>query len=199
MAFSHARRSRRWSGFSGFGVAVLALTGCAVSDLPEVGDLPEVPAPVPAVSAASASASASLNATPAIDPYVNLDKLPAFYQEAIRTFPHPLPDGVAWPAKIPAGFDDPNVHYEPEGRGEALASTYWLCAWQGEYLNAFESQEQQRRAEALTMLDAFVVDPYFTKAFLDPERGWKRDVLDPARNGDTWRMKSQYSSCPAAE
>ena len=142
---------------------------------------------------------ASADMTPATDPYVNVNKLPAFYQKAIRTFPHPLPDGVAWPAKVPAGFDDPNVHYEPEGRGEALASTYWLCAWQGEYLGAFESHEQQRRAEALTMLDAFVVDPYFTKVFLDPDQGWKRDVLDPARNGDTWRMKSQHSSCPAAE
>ena len=194
MSFVHARSSRRWSGFSGFGVAVLALTGCAVADLPDT------PGPGPTVSAASAAAaSPSASATPATDPYINVDKLPAFYQEAIKTFPHPLPDGVAWPAKIPAGFDDPNVHYEPEGRGEALASTYWLCAWQGEYLDAFESQEQQRRAEALTMLDAFVVDPYFTKVFLDPDQGWKRDVLDPARNGDTWRMKSQYSSCPAAE
>ena len=153
---------------------------------------PGVPAPV-------STASARADTSAATDPYVNVDKLPAFYQEAIKKVPHPLPDGVAWPAKVPPGFDDPNVHYEPSGRGEALASTYWLCAWQGEFLDAFDSSEPKRKAEALTMLDAFVVDPFFTQVFLDPGQGWKRDVLDPARNGDTWRMKSQHSNCPAVE
>ena len=180
---------RRW--WWGSATAVLALTGCGHADVP--ADLPAAPAPV---STASARADAS---AATIDPYIHVKELPAFYQEAIETFPHPLPAGVAWPARVPKGFDDPDVHYEPEGRGEALASTYWLCAWQGEYLDAFESNAQQRRAEALTMLDAFVIDPYFTKVFLDPDQGWKRDVLDPARTGDTWRMKSQYSSCPAVE
>ena len=186
MSFVRAQ-SRRWWSWSGFAVAVLVLAGCAQADVTNP------PAPAPTVST-----TALADVSAATDPYVNVDKLPAFYQEAIRKFPHPLPDGVAWPAEVPAGADDPNVHYEPKGRGEGLASTYWLCAWQGEYLDAFESNQPQRRAEALTMLDVFVVDPYFTKRFLDPDQGWKRDVLDPARNGDTWRMKSQQSTCPAA-
>ncbi|WP_229992869.1 hypothetical protein [Arthrobacter sp. Bi26] len=173
-------------------MAVLMLTGCAESHLPNVADTPEVPA---AVSTATAPAGVSAPT----DADINVDKLPAFYQQAIKKIPHPLPNGVAWPAKVPPGFDDPNVHYDSAGRGEAVASTYWLCAWQGEYLDAFESSEQKRQAEALTMLDAFVVDPFFTQVFVDPGQGWKRDVLDPAKNGDTWRMKSQHSDCPAVE
>ena len=188
MSCVHARSRNRW-GSSGLAAAVLVLAGCAQYD---AADVREVPAPV-------STASASADTSAATDPYINVDKLPAFYQEAIKKVPHALPDDVAWPSKVPPGFDDPNVHYDPTGRGEALASTYWLCAWQGQFLDAFESNEQQRQAEALTMLDAFVVDPFFTQVFLDPGQGWKRDVLDPARNGDPWRMKSQHSNCPAVE
>lgn len=188
----HARSSRRWWGWPGFAAAVLVLTGCAGSDWPDAADASVAPAPV-------STASARAEAIAATDPYINVDKLPAFYQEAIKKIPQPLPDGVAWPAQVPPGFDDPNVRYDPAGRGEALASTYWLCAWQGEFLDAVEGNEQPRQTQALTMLDAFVVDPFFTQVFLDPGQGWKHDVLDPAKNGDTWRMKSQHSSCPAVE
>lgn len=164
-----------------FSALVIALGGCAQNPAQETPDPPHTP-----------SAHAEELQMPG---FVSLDEVPAFYEEAIKTFPHPLPEGMDWPSSLPAGFTDAKGHYEADGIGEVIASTYWQCVWTKEFLDAYENNGQARQAEALAMLEKRVTDPFFTAIYSDPHQGWKQDVLDPAKRGDISEMKSQHGSC----
>ncbi len=131
--------------------------------------------------------------------FISLDEIPAFYLAAVESFPHPIPAETNWPAGIPGGYNDPHGLYEAESPGETIASNNWHCAWEGELLDAPESNDRGRQTAALTMLDIWVSDPYFTEKIEGPEQLWKSHVLDPAKNGDLLRMKREYWNCPTPD
>jgi len=188
---------------------MLALAGCGNGLKPEAS-APETPAgaareAVTEPDSSPASTTAAPTSSPPLETliddlgFVSLEEIPAFYLAAVDSFPHPLPAGTDWPAGIPSGYNDPHGVYEADSLGETIASTYWHCAWEGEFLDAHESNDQSRQAAALAMLDIWVSDPYFTENFEDPEQGWKSHVLDPAKNGDLLPMKREHWNCPTPD
>lgn len=171
------------------GTLLLAVSGCVT---PQLDTLMHT-GPAATVEAIPARTPEDL---PAED-FVGLDEVPAFYKTAVTEFPFPMPDGTQWPSSVPSGLNDAHGHYETDGLGESIASTYWQCAWEAEFLDAHANGERDRGKDALAMLGLMTTDPYFTELFVDPEQGWKRDVLDPAKRGDVSELKSQHGSCPA--
>lgn len=165
------------------------LGGSAIEAARESGALPASTTAVPTSSPPLESLVDDLG-------FVGLKDIPAFYLAAVESFPHALPAGTNWPATIPKGYDDPHARYEADSLGESIASTYWRCAWEGEFLDAREGSDQGRQAAALAMLDIWVSDPYFAEFFEDPEQVWKSHMLDPAKNGELRRMKSEHWNCP---
>lgn len=125
--------------------------------------------------------------------FVGPEALPALYEAAADSFPEPLPECDRWPTSLPEGLSRPG-RYEATLAGEVFASTYWRCGWEGEVLEAQEAGDTTRRDKALDMLGKWVTEPYFQILYEDPEQGWKRDVLDPARTGDVTEMRSQFSA-----
>jgi hypothetical protein len=171
---------------------VVTLAGCGQAT---VEATPE-PAASLAVPTAAPTSGPPLESLVDAQGFVSLTEIPAFYLAAVENFPHPLPAGTEWPAGIPSGYNDPHGRYEAGSLGESIASTYWHCAWEGEFLDAHESNDRGRQTAALAMLDIWVSDPYFTEVFEDPEQGWKSYVLEPAKNGELRRMESEHRNCP---
>ncbi|MGW6172096.1 hypothetical protein ACWF5H_01265 [Arthrobacter sp. NPDC055138] len=186
-------------------VLMLPLTGCGSGPRPEASATDtqaKATAAVTEPEAFPASSSAAPTSGPPLESlvddlgFVSLEDIPVFYLAAVESFPHALPAGTDWPAGIPSGYSDPHGRYEADSLGEGIASTYWRCAWEGEFLDAHEGSDRGRQAAALAMLDIWVSDPYFAEYFEDPEQIWKSHVLDPAKNGELRRMKSEYRNCP---
>ena len=190
--WAELRGARLLNATAAAAILVTTTAGCGqvtVQATPESQTLPASPTAAP-------TSGPPLESLVDAQGFVSLKEIPAFYLEAAETFPHPLPAGLGWPAGIPNGYNDPNGRYEAHSLGEGIASTYWRCAWEGEFLDAHESNDQSRQTAALAMLEIWVSDPYFTEIFEDPDQVWKSYVLEPAKNGELRRMRSEHWNCP---
>ena len=105
------------------------------------------------------------------------------YLQAIKDFPEPLPEGRAY-------ADGLGPAYEPEDgameKGTGIVAAYyaWLCAWEGEYVAAFEADDEDRTQAAIEMIGKWKFLPDASIAMSDPDDDWTKGVLDPAKLGD---------------
>lgn len=102
----------------------------------------------------------------------------------------PLPPGAEYPIGVPRGLDagpvDPAVGVESgvmeAGAGRWTARFTWLCAWELEYLAAFEAGAMDRRVAAEAALDSFAEADYLP--------GWGEAVLGAMHFGDDSKVKA---------
>ena len=113
------------------------------------------------------------------------------YAEETATFPYSLPEGASWPGLPPMLLKD-DVRME-SNVPRALASQYWLCAWEGAYLESSVAGKADDRA--LDMIVAFESLPYYKEQVIDPEQGWYKGVLTPALTGDLSGVAQDYEGC----
>jgi hypothetical protein len=126
------------------------------------------------------------------------------YLAAIEAMPDPLPAGAEFPDGIPAGLDtgpfysggSPDAEdgtVEPDGIMEAgagrnVAYFTWLCAWEGEYLAAFDEGDAERQVDAAAMLSNF---PGY-QLLGGTEADWAQAVLAPMNMGDPSGVRVDY-------
>jgi hypothetical protein len=106
------------------------------------------------------------------------------YTAAPASFPNELPAGITFPEALPPHALEDNYVAEA-GVAECVASFYWLCAWQEAFLAA-ASTNRQRAVDAAC--EKLTTDweslPFYEKYVEDPDKFWRKNVLDPAANGD---------------
>lgn len=112
-------------------------------------------------------------------------------KNAIDEFPEPLPADVQWLDETPANLNQPNTKYE-EGMAEGAVTFYWLCAWEKSFLDAFNRGDQAVQDESLVMIEKFQQTPWYKASVEDPEQGWVRDVVTPAKLGDPSGVKREF-------
>lgn len=114
-------------------------------------------------------------------------------KDAIDGFPEPLPPEVEWMQETPAELKNPNAKYE-QGVAEGVVTFYWLCAWEKSFLDNFNEADQADQDKALAMVQKFPETPWYKSSVSDPEKGWMRDVVTPAKLGDPSGMKREFES-----
>jgi hypothetical protein len=126
------------------------------------------------------------------------------YLAAIEAMPDPLPAGAEFPDGIPAGLDTGPFYSgdapgaedgtaEPDGIMEAgagrnVAYFTWLCAWEGEYLAAFDDGDAERQVDAAAMLSKF---PGY-QLLGGTEADWAQAVLAPMNVGDPSGVRADF-------
>lgn len=116
------------------------------------------------------------------------------YENTIKNFQFPLPRGVTFPTSPPKslsqGIGQPGV-------GTAPVYFFWLCAWEGEYLDAFKRNDKPRIDKALAELSTWESTPFVKQYVQDPGHGWSAHVLQPALLGDPTGVRQDVRPCPA--
>lgn len=102
-----------------------------------------------------------------------------------------LPDGVDWPTLLPEQFNSPDSRLQ-DGVPEVILAQYWLCAWENETLRHFAAGENTETAFAY--VQSFTTLQAYQRSFVDPENGWIRDVVEPARAGDFTGMQADFNN-----
>jgi hypothetical protein len=152
-------------------MAVMVLAGCAPAQPADPFDLPEDQQPL-----TDATAEAE-------------------YEAAIDGIPEPMPDGVDFPATLPADFvPDPEVGYLGKGLAYAHAWLTWLCAWEGEYLDARSDGDADRQSEAEEMITGWPDMEYYQTLVDDPTGAWPEMVSQPMALGDPSGVRSEHTS-----
>lgn len=119
------------------------------------------------------------------------------YLDAIADIDNPLPEGVDYPDGLPADFFASDGLLQ-EGAGRNQAWFTWLCAWEGEYLDALADGDVQRLAESESMIAAWAEMPFYRDVVDDSSGGWVSNVVEPMRRGDPDGVKFEHRSmCPA--
>jgi hypothetical protein len=168
-------------------VLVAGLAGPAlVHGMRRVADVP--PATRPLVPP---EATAAASATPGIDALTD-DAATQEYRAATAAIEQPLPEGVDYPASLPAGFV-PADGYLEAGAGRNQANVTWLCAWEGAYLSAEDADDAPGLTRAATMLESWATSDFYTHVMVDPERGWVTNVLVPMRRGDSTGIRTEHT------
>lgn len=112
------------------------------------------------------------------------------YQAAIRDIGEPLPEGQDYPPGLPENFL-PVGGYLEQGAARNQAWFTWLCAWETEYLAAFNS-DSARQARAETMVEDWAKMGFYLNVIVDPERGWVSNVIEPMRLGDPTGVRADH-------
>jgi hypothetical protein len=106
------------------------------------------------------------------------------YMAAAASFPDELPAGITFPEALPPHLLEDNYVAEA-GVAEGVASFYWLCAWQDAFLAAASANDQRAADAAFEKLTTgWESLPFYEKHVEDPDKLWRKNVLDPAANGD---------------
>ncbi|GIG22598.1 hypothetical protein Cch01nite_33220 [Cellulomonas chitinilytica] len=163
--------------------AVLVLAACGSQPVAE----PPAATPAPVVAPSGTGAS------PEPDAFVALtdESAAAEYRAAVDAIELPLPDGLDYPAALPAAFL-PTDGVVEQGAGRNVANFTWLCAWEDEYLTAESSDDARRVAHAAEMLEAWATGPFYTQVMSDPDHGWVSNVLVPMRQGDSSGIEADH-------
>lgn len=106
---------------------------------------------------------------------------------AIEAMEYPLPPGASYPDGVPEGFDVGPGTGMPggvleSGMGNHVAHFTWMCAWETEYLAAFDEKDYMRLVKAESMLTAWTDTEWHRE--LDSGGGWATNVLGPLKVGD---------------
>ncbi|RAX43748.1 hypothetical protein DQ354_19140 [Arthrobacter sp. AQ5-06] len=114
-------------------------------------------------------------------------------RNAISAFTEPLPSGVDWFQGTPDSLKKADTQYE-EGVAEGEVAFYWLCAWEKSYLVAFEKSEDEGQIKSLNMIEKFPELPWYKAHMQDPQKGWIKAVVTPAKLGDPSGLKKEFAS-----
>ncbi|MCU1417152.1 MAG: hypothetical protein JWP32_1326 [Schumannella sp.] len=139
-------------------------------------------------------ASCAAGDQPAPVEIVEVSQVIQEYRDAAENFPEPLPPGDEFPSDPPGDYSA-DEHYE-KGYGESYAAMFWRCEWIGEYLDAFDSDDESRQVTALDELEKWRTIPWVSAHVVDdPEDPYVTTSIDPARLGDPTALKQFYESC----
>lgn len=173
-------RRHRWLR-SGVAAALLVAVAAVVLTL-------VIPTPTTSMSAmtgkaptGAASAATSLTASlPQDGPRTTEGRIYAEYVREIDSLPA-LPTGATYPDGVPA-YDAPTGPVVSEtGIGTVIADFTWLCLWETEYLDAYDSEAFERLLDAEQALRSWRdLTPY------PPEdvEAWAQNVLTPLEVDD---------------
>lgn len=89
--------------------------------------------------------------------------------------------------------DGPAV-YE-RGAAEEVVLDYWLCSWEDAYITAHKQHDSAAMNRAGIQLATWYDLEYAKRWVHDPDRAWKKEVLDPAVAGDTRAMAAESEEC----
>ncbi|MDV6013227.1 hypothetical protein [Haloechinothrix sp. LS1_15] len=92
-----------------------------------------------------------------------------------------LPDGMEFPDEYPPASDEP-TRYE-EGHGQGFAESFYICAWQREWLDVYAEDEDAAR-EALAMLHEARDTRFMREQLDDAGRELYDEYLSQAELGD---------------
>jgi hypothetical protein len=116
------------------------------------------------------------------------------YLAAIEAMEYPLPPGAQYPEGVPEGLDAGPVEdgVMGSGAGTHLAHFTWLCAWESEYLAAFEDKDFKRIVEAESMLAGWVETEWHRE--FDQGGAWAEAVINPMKFGDPSGIRRDRAS-----
>lgn len=174
------------------GLALIALVAAAIW-LFNPGTSPAQPAAEPVRS--------PVNATPE-GPERLKEGLNYFeYLAAIERMEFPLPPGAEYPEGIPEAADQTPIEWQglaSNAVGSSIAHYTWLCAWETDYLDAFEQDDLERRAVAEVMINRWTETDYYA-TIVDPDQAWIKNVTDPMSFGKSSGVKADRGqNCVAA-
>ncbi len=110
---------------------------------------------------------------------------------AVETFPEPLPSGAEWLTEAPENYRQSDTTYE-DGIAEGIVTFHWLCSWEREFLDASDRGDVEGQRKSLAMVEQFTRTPWYEASVEDPEGGWLRDVVAPAKQGDASGIRKDF-------
>ncbi|WAP52496.1 hypothetical protein OL239_04385 [Arthrobacter sp. ATA002] len=125
---------------------------------------------------------------------MGVDEIPAAVLAARERFPEELPDGVVWSDENFATDSLPRDAMIEEGVHDVAVSEYWLCAWMGEFINAEDTGDRQRTADAVTELEKYPTLPAIIAHHQSPEVV-VASVIQPAKLGDSSTLREFSQTC----
>lgn len=149
------------------------------------------------ISAGVASWATTVDDAPVVTPRppsITWKEDPAVFAAETKKFTQPLPEGIAWPAALPSNLLEENVEMEV-GIPEAIASFYWLCAWEDKFVSATDRGATEDASAALAMVEKFVELPFYKEHFEDPNRVWYQTVVEATKAGDLTGLKVDLNGC----
>jgi len=120
------------------------------------------------------------------------------YLAGIAKLP-PLPEGADYPSGVPVGLDAGPVDAGPgaimeSGAGYTIAHFTWLCAWETEYVTAFDGGDARRIVAAEAALKKFPETAFYED--WDSDGAWYKVVVLPIALGDSSGAKAdRFESC----
>lgn len=122
--------------------------------------------------------SATANSENSAKDFVKYDDIQKEFKETVNKLN--WPEGYKAPEKLD---DDANTVYQ-EGYGDTLASNYWECAWQEEWLKNYKTNPQKAQM-AIEELEKALNMRYLSKECCDDAtRKFFKDRLDKAKAND---------------
>lgn len=122
--------------------------------------------------------SATANSENGAKDFVKYDDIQKEFKETVNKLN--WPEGYKAPEKLD---DDANAVYQ-EGFGDTLASNYWECAWQEEWLKNYKTNPQKAQ-KAIEELEKALSMRYLSKECCDDAtRKFFKDRLDKAKAND---------------
>jgi hypothetical protein len=89
------------------------------------------------------------------------------------------------------------ISYE-QGAAETVVLDMWMCDWEGIYVAAAKRDDSLALQRADTQLATWYDLKYAKRWVDDPERLWEKQVLTPARAGNTRHMEVEAEECSQA-
>lgn len=167
-------------------LAAALVTGCAPAAEPSGAE----PAPISAANVDETDPAMTSEST-----LLTEGSAYAEYQATIAEITEPLPVGEAYPPGLPEGFiPDPREGVMEAGNARNMARYTWLCAWEGEYLDAYASGDADRRSAAESMISAWMQTDFYRNVIVDPEEGWRANVVEPMLQGDPGGVGADHAS-----
>lgn len=118
----------------------------------------------------------------------------AYFKDATKHFEDDLPANVAWPTSLPSTLLEDDIRMD-SGVPKLVAMTYWLCAWEDQYLRAASTSNSTLKSSALAKLKVYPNLSVYKK-YVDPSTAsWQKSVLDPAARNDNAAIKAQAAQC----
>lgn len=147
----------------------------------------------PLLSACVASQTQYADPEAVPDGYLGGEAMEEQYESTIDAFPYPLPEGYEFPHSLP----DEVLEGVGEGSGvpEGHAYFYWLCAWEADYLRAFDARDDDGQTAAVAMIEKFPQTPFAQQYFQDPDNAWYQNVVGPAKLDDPTGVRNDITGC----